>query len=92
MKDNKVVGVFTVTDLVHAIAEGKNDKVGDLMSKKVIIVNENIKIAKAIEIIFKKNISRLIIADDGNNLLGIVTRTDLIDSVTNLKQFPIITN
>ena len=93
MKDNKVVGVFTVTDLVHAIAEGKNDvNVGELMSKKVIIVNENIKIAKAIEIIFKKNISRLIIADDGNNLLGIVTRTDLIDSVTNLKQFPIITN
>ena len=49
-------------------------------------------IAKAIEIIFKKHISRLIIADDDNNLLGIVTRTDLIDSVTNLKQFPIITN
>lgn len=92
MKDGKVVGVFTVTDLVIAIAEQKNTAtVGDLMSKKVIIVNENIKIAKAIEILFKKNISRLIIADDDNNLLGIVTRTDLIDSVTNLKQFPIIT-
>ena len=88
MKDGKVVGVFTVTDLVHAIAVN----VGDLMSKKVIIVNENIRIAKAIEILFKKNISRLIIADDDNNLLGIVTRTDLIDSVTNLKQFPVITN
>ena len=93
MKDGKVVGVFTVTDLVHAIADNKDDvTVGDLMSKKVIIVNENIRIAKAIEILFKKNISRLIIADDDNNLLGIVTRTDLIDSVTNLKQFPIITN
>lgn len=93
MKDGKVVGVFTVTDLVHAIADDKdNVTVGNLMSKKVIIVNENIRIAKAIEIMFKKNISRLIIADDDNNLLGIVTRTDLIDSVTNLKQFPIITN
>lgn len=93
MKDGKVVGVFTVTDLVVAIAEQKNTAtVGDLMSKKVIIVNENIKIAKAIEILFKKNISRLIIADDDHNLLGIITRTDLIDSVTNLKQFPIITN
>lgn len=93
MKEGKVVGVFTVTDLVVAIAEQKNTAtVGDLMSKKVIIVNENIKIAKAIEILFKKNISRLIIADDDHNLLGIITRTDLIDSVTNLKQFPIITN
>ncbi|MCR5026586.1 MAG: CBS domain-containing protein [Methanobrevibacter sp.] len=93
MKDGKVVGVFTVTDLVNAFAD-QNDTVtvGEVMSKKVIIVNENIKIAKAIEILFKKNISRLIIADDDNNLLGIVTRTDLIDSITNLNQFPIITN
>jgi len=34
----------------------------------------------------------LIIADNNHSLLGIVTRTDLIDSITNLKQFPIITN
>ncbi len=93
MKDEKVVGVFTVSDIVHAIAnDNEHSKIGDLMSRKVIIINENLKIANAIEILFKKNISRLIIADDDNNLLGIVTRTDLIDSITNLKQFPIITN
>ena len=93
MKDRKVVGVFTVTDLVHAFADDRDDAtVGDLMSKKVIIINENLKIAKALEILFKKSISRLIIADDDNNLLGIVTRTDLINSMTNLEKFPIITN
>ena len=93
MKDGKVVGVFTVTDLVKAIAQDDEDKtVGDLMSTNVVIVNENLKIANAIEVMLKKSISRLIIADDDNNLLGIVTRTDLIDSITNLKQFPIITN
>ena len=93
MKNGKVVGVFTVTDLVHAFADDNDDAtVGDLMSKKVIIINENLKIAKALEILFKKSISRLIIADDDNNLLGIVTRTDLINSMTNLDQFPIITN
>ena len=27
-----------------------------------------------------------------NNLLGIVTRTDLINIITNLEQFPIVTN
>ena len=93
MKNGKVVGVFTVTDLIHAFADDKDGAtVGDLMSKKVIIINENLKIAKALEILFKKSISRLIIADDDNNLLGIVTRTDLINSMTNLEQFPIITN
>jgi len=93
MKDGKVVGVFTVTDLVQAIADDDEDKtVGDLMSTNVVIVNENLKIANAIEVMLKKSISRLIIADNDNVLLGIVTRTDLIDSITNLKQFPIITN
>ena len=93
MKNGKVVGVFTVTDLIHAFADDKDGAtVGDLMSKKVIIINENLKIAKALEILFKKSISRLIIADDDNNLLGIVTRTDLINSMTNLEQFPIFTN
>ena len=93
MKDGKVVGVFTVTDLVQAVAEDNEDKtVGELMSTNVVIVNEDLKIANAIEVMLKKSISRLIIADNDNNLLGIVTRTDLIDSITNLKQFPIITN
>lgn len=90
MKDGKVVGVFTVTDLVHAFAEDKDDvTVGDLMSTKVIIINEDLSISNAIEILFKKSISRLIIADNDNNLLGIVTRTDLINSITNFEEFPI---
>ena len=93
MKDGNVVGVFTVTDLVLAIAEDRDDAtVGDLMSTNVVIVNEDLKIANAIEVMLKKSISRLIIADNDNNLLGIVTRTDLINCITNLDQFPIITN
>ena len=93
MKEGKVVGVFTLTDLVQAVAEDNvNKSVGELMSSDVVIVNEDLKIANAIEVMLKKSISRLIIADNDNNLLGIVTRTDLIDCITNLKQFPIITN
>lgn len=92
MKDGKIVGVFALTDLVNAIAEDKeNETVGELMSTNVVIVNEDLKIANAIEVMLKKSISRLIIADNNQTLLGIVTRTDLIDSITNLKQFPIIT-
>ena len=62
------------------------------MSTNVVIVNEDLKIANAIEVMLKKSISRLIIADNDNNLLGIVTRTDLINIITNLEQFPIVTN
>ena len=92
MKDGKIVGVFTLTDLVNAIAEDKeNETVGELMSTNVVLVNEDGKIANSSEVMLKKSISRLIIADNNQTLLGIVTRTDLIDSITNLKQFPIIT-
>ena len=93
IKDGKIVGVFTLTDLVNAIANDKEDStVGDMMSTNVVIVNEDLKIANAIEVMLKKSISRLIIADNNHTLLGIVTRTDLIDSITNLNEFPIITN
>ncbi len=93
IKDGKVVGVFTLTDLVRAIAEDKENRtVGELMSTNVVIVNEDLKIANAIEVMLKKSISRLIVADHNQALLGIVTRTDLINTITNLDQFPIITN
>ena len=62
---------------------------GTLSYTKAFRVNS--KIANAIEIMLKKAISRVLIADNDNNLLGIVTRTDLINSITNLSQFPIIT-
>ena len=93
IKEGKVIGVFTVSDLVKAIAnDDENKTVGDLMSTNVVIVNEDLKIANAIEVMSKKSISRLIIADNNHTLLGIVTRTDLIEIITNLEEFPIITN
>ena len=93
IEDGKIVGVFSVTDLVNAIADDNENKtVGELMTSNVVIVNEDLKIANAIEVMLKKSISRLIIADNNQKPLGIVTRTDLINIITNLDKFPIITN
>lgn len=90
--DGKVVGMFTVTDVVHALANDRDDlPVGELMSYNIVTVPVDMKIANAIELMFKKELGRLIVADSNDNLYGIVTRTDLIDCITNLKQFPIIT-
>ena len=88
---NKVIGVFTLTELVNAIAnDDENKNVGQLMSSNVVCVDEDLKIANAIDVMLKNNSSRLIITDSNKNLIGIVTRTDLIDSITNFKQFPVI--
>ncbi|WP_295723339.1 CBS domain-containing protein [uncultured Methanobrevibacter sp.] len=88
--DNVAVGMLTVTDLVRAIAENKEDaSVSDFMSERVVSVNKDMRIANAVEIMYKYKIGRLIITDDNNNPVGIVTRTDLIESMTNLKKFPV---
>ncbi|MGN0093904.1 MAG: CBS domain-containing protein [Methanobrevibacter sp.] len=90
--DNVAVGILTVTDVVKAIAENKEDiKVSEYMSPKVVSVNKDMSIANAVEIMYKHKIGRLIITDDNNNPIGIVTRTDLIESMINLKKFPITT-
>ena len=48
----------------------------DIKEMKQYLTNEDLKIANAIEVMLKKSISRLIIADNNHSLLGIVTRTD----------------
>ena len=85
--------MLTVTDLVRAISQNNEDStVSDFMSGKVVSVNKDMRIANAVEIMYKHKIGRLIITDDNNNPIGIVTRTDLIESMTNLKKFPITNN
>lgn len=89
LKDGEIIGLFTLKNLVNAISEDKLDStVGELMSTEVVIVNEDLKIANAIDIMIRTPIPILIIADK-HSLRGIVTRTDLMDTITSLKQFPI---
>lgn len=83
VKDGKVVGVFTLNDLINAIVNNKKDAtVGELMSKNIIIVNENLNIANTIEIMIQNSISRLFIMDNNQSLFGCVTKTELIKTMT----------
>lgn len=90
---DNVVGMFTVSDIVKALATKQEDlKINDLMSKDLVFVDEDTKIANAIELMFEKGIGRLMVSNKNGTFIGIVTRTDLIESITNLEEFPIITN
>ena len=84
-------GMLTLTDIVESLAESReNLKVQDIMSNEVITVNSKMKIANAVEIMYKKHVGRLILVDEDKIPTGIVTRTDLIEQITNLKNFPIM--
>lgn len=86
VQDQEVAGMLTLSDITKAIAEGKeNINITELMSKNIITVEKNLMIADAIEVMNKNKVGRLIVADDDNLPLGIVTRTDLLDKIAGIK-------
>ncbi|MDD2644517.1 MAG: CBS domain-containing protein, partial [Methanobacteriaceae archaeon] len=91
IENNCAIGMLTLTDIVESLAESReNLKVQDIMSNEVITVNSKMKIANAVEIMYKNHVGRLILVDENKIPTGIVTRTDLIEQITNLKNFPIM--
>ncbi len=86
VQDQEVAGMLTLSDITKAIAEGKeNINITELMSKNIITVEKDLMIADAIEVMNKNKVGRLIVADDDNLPLGIVTRTDLLDKIAGIK-------
>jgi len=92
--ENKVVvGIITLHDIVKALAQSKeNGKISDIMETNVIAVNQNLKIANAIEIMYNENVGKLIVEDNDNVPIGIITRTDIVDTITSMDQFPVRKN
>lgn len=85
------IGMVSLTDIVRALADGKEGAdVRDLMTKKLFFIEKDAKIAQAIYKMYKHGVSRLVVVDDDHTPIGVVTRTDLIEKITNLKNFPLV--
>ena len=63
----------------------KKFEVVEIMLDHTITVLEDVMIAEAIDIMNKNNIGRLIVVDDKDAPLGIVTRTHLLDKIASPK-------
>jgi len=86
IENNKVMGVLTLNDITRAIAQGNEDlKVMEIMSTNIFTVEEELMISDAIEIMNKNKIGRLIVVDDNQIPVGIITRTDLLDKIAGIK-------
>ena len=87
------IGMVSLIDIVNALAEGKeNEEVRDIMSKRLFFINKDTKIANAVYKMYTFGISRLIVVDDEHTPIGVVTRTDLIETITNFKNFPLLSD
>ncbi|MBM3699586.1 MAG: CBS domain-containing protein [Actinobacteria bacterium] len=57
-------------------------KVGDIMTKKAFTINTQTPVSDAAEIMLQKKINRLPVMDSDGRLAGIVTRADIVKSMT----------
>ena len=72
-----VIGVLSHRDL-GAFPESKNIRVEMMMSAPVEYVDKNMPLRKAILMMLEKKISCLLIADENEDAVGIVTTDDLL--------------
>lgn len=75
-KNNKPFGIITERDLVRRYARGTS--VEDLASHPLITTDRNTTVEKALKIMLKNGIRKIPIVDQNNDLVGIVTTTDLV--------------
>lgn len=78
-----VVGIVSEFDILKAIREGKNIDTltaGELMSKKVVTVEENDTVDKAIDMMTTTYIITLPVVRDGK-LVGVVNRRNILQSL-----------
>lgn len=75
--DGKLVGIVSRRDVFRKFEE---DQLSLIMKKDIISVDSKTPMETAAEIFFRKRIHRLPVTEDGK-LVGIITPTDLLDSV-----------
>lgn len=79
-KENKPVGILTERDFVKRIAAEEkqlSESVDKVMSSPLITVKPDDTVWDAAEIMKTKNIHKVPV-QDGNNIVGIVTATDIV--------------
>lgn len=83
---SELVGIITKLDLLK-ILERKGIKdvfathVKDLMTQKPLKVDKDTHLVKAAKIMINNEISLLPVVDDGENIVGVISKTDLVNEI-----------
>ena len=76
VKDNKLEGIATRTDILRGFYEGKKT-VEEIMTKKVVTVNLDDSVLSVVQKANKYGISIFPVVDSNGNLMGIVSTDDI---------------
>ena len=78
-EEGRVVGVFTERDLLRLVANNvslDSLTVGDVMTRDVIVIEEDASLIKAVHIMAKHGIRHLPIVDEDGKAVGIISIRD----------------
>jgi CBS domain-containing protein len=81
--NKKLVGIITHRDVLLAGGEALGLKVGDLMSKDLLVVEKESPIMEITKIMADKGYQRIPVVENGN-LMGLVTQSSLIRALAGL--------
>ncbi len=77
VEGDELVGMVTAFDI---IAKEWADTVEGIMTKKLVVANQNLTINDASRVMFRRGISRMPVVNDDGKLVGIITNTDMVRS------------
>ena len=79
--EGKPIGIVTKRDIVKFIASKPSSleiSVGDIMTTPVIAIGPSELLTTAIMRMYLKGVKKLVVLDDMENFIGIITQTDII--------------
>lgn len=87
VEDGKLVGIVTDRDARTSLGGGKHPKVRDIMSTAPVTILDYASVEGAAEIIRSGKFNALPVVNAKNELVGILTVTDLLDAFLKLMNF-----
>jgi len=87
-KDQHIVrGVVSERDIIRSVAAGREatTNVGSISATEVITVKWNSEIAEAAKAMNKHRIRHIVVVDDANNPIGVVSMRDLVGERSTLR-------
>ncbi len=83
LEGNKPIGIFTERNVVQVLAERaadfNNREIRELMSSPVLTANKHTELYAAYNLLMTHKIRHLVVVDDENHAIGMVTQSNLIE-------------
>lgn len=78
--EGQLVGVISERDIIKVIASGRMlaTSVGDVCTKNVVTVRANSDVAEAAKAMNKHGIRHVVVVDESDKLVGVVSMRDLV--------------